>query len=244
MRRLVLLVVAITMAADAFAHIAPSVDDNNRFLKVTPQADRVRLAYTVFFGENPGRAMRPTLDTDKNGQISDDEAQVLGNRVAAEVLAAMELAVDGKQQRFAWKAVSVGLGTPDVRGGSFSVDMIAYVCFASARGKHAVHVLDRFRVPKPGETEVRVDDSLGIKVERAKIGDASALNNDFKFVGPGGPLGDTGLDIAFVADERAQMSNECAAAPASGSGAPWMLIGIAAAIAAIIAGVIIYTRRR
>ena len=43
-----LAVVAVTLLS---AHVAPSVDDNNRYLKVTPQADGVRLAYTGFFGE-------------------------------------------------------------------------------------------------------------------------------------------------------------------------------------------------
>ena len=47
----------------ADAHVAPSVDDNNRYLKVTPSADRLRIAYTVFFGENQGRQMRAGLDT-------------------------------------------------------------------------------------------------------------------------------------------------------------------------------------
>ena len=57
MRR-VFLVVAITVASAA-AHVSPSVDDNNRFLKLTPLGDRVRLAYTVLFGDNPGRALCP-----------------------------------------------------------------------------------------------------------------------------------------------------------------------------------------
>ena len=43
-----LAVVAITLLS---AHVAPSVDDNNRYLKVTPLHDGIRLAYTVFFGE-------------------------------------------------------------------------------------------------------------------------------------------------------------------------------------------------
>jgi hypothetical protein len=43
MRRLVMVVAAVTVAP-ALAHVAPSVDDNNRYLKVTPQSDRVRLA--------------------------------------------------------------------------------------------------------------------------------------------------------------------------------------------------------
>lgn len=229
MRR-VLPVVAITLVGIAHAHVAPSVDDNNRYLKVTPQADRVRLAYTVFFGEIPGAQLRPSLDTNRDGTISDTEGEVFATKVAAEVLGALEVAVDDVPQRLAWKDVVVGLGSPTVRAGSFSVDMVAYICLATARGRHTVRVRDRFRVPKPGETEVRVEDGLGIRVERARIGDASALNNDFKFVGAGGPLAADGLDIIYVADDKAPLSKTCAARPADDGGLPWLPIAIAALV--------------
>lgn len=236
------LVAVIAVTAVAEAHVAPSVDDNNRYLKVTPQADRVRLAYTVFFGEVPGAGLRPSLDTNKDGIVDDREAQVFGDRVAADVLAALEVAVDGAQQRLAWKAVSVGMGSPQTRGaGSFSVDMIAYVC--TGRGRHSVHVRDWFRVPKPGETEVRVEDGLGITVERARIGGASALNNDFKFVGPGGPLADDGLDIIYVASDRAPASGECKM-PAAQSRVPWVPIAIGAGVLAAAAIAFARSRRR
>src|SRR6185369_12131192 len=39
------------LAGRAAAHVAPSVGDNNRYLKLTPLGDRVRLAYTVFYGD-------------------------------------------------------------------------------------------------------------------------------------------------------------------------------------------------
>ena len=47
MRRAPALVLAITLVGlrgPAAAHVAPSVDDNNRYIKVTPAADRVRIA--------------------------------------------------------------------------------------------------------------------------------------------------------------------------------------------------------
>ena len=242
MRWVVVAVVAITLGGSARAHVAPSVDDNNRYLKVTPQADRVRLAYTVFFGEVPGAALRPQLDTNQDGSVDEREAQTYGNRVAADVLAAFEVAVDGKQQRLAWKQIVVGLGTSSTRGGSFSVDMIAYVC-TEVGGRHQVHVRDRFRVPKPGETEVRVEDGLGIKVERAKIADASALNNDFKFVGPGGPLADTGLDVVYVADDKAPVSGECGPPPRQRH-VPWVWIAAGAIIAVTFIGLFVNNLRR
>lgn len=231
-----LLVVAIiTLSVLARAHVSPSVDDNNRYVKLTPQADRIRVAYTVFFGEVPGAALRPTIDTNKDSTISDAEAQTHGNRVAADVLAALELAVDGRQHRITWKDVSVGMGSPTVHAGSFSIDMIAYVCLPVVGGRHEALLRDRFRVPKPGETEVRVEDSQGIEVELARIGGADALMNDFKFVGPGGPLSDDGLRVAFVVTDKAPRSGECTGATTvEADRVPWLALGIGG-IAALLA---------
>lgn len=196
------LVVALVGPTGADAHVAPSVDDNNRYLKVTPAADRVRLAYTVFFGENPGRQMRPGLDTDKDGLLSDDEGAAFGAKLAREVADGLEVSVDGATQRVRWATVAVGLGTPDLAAGSFSVDMIAYACLPPDRGRrHTLHVRDRFRVPRPGETEVKVEDAVGITIERARVGPFDDPTREYKMVGPGGPLLDDGLDVAFTVSE-------------------------------------------
>jgi hypothetical protein len=231
----------------AIAHVAPSVDDNNRYLKITPQADRIRVAYTVFFGEVPGQALRPSLDTDRNGTISDAEGDAYGARVAADVIGSLELAIDGRAQRFAWKQVSVGLGSPNVtNAGSFSIDMIAYVCLPTVGGKHDVVLRDRFRVPKPGETEVRVEDGPGITVSLAKIAGGDALSNDFKFVGPGGPLSDEGLHVVFTAADNAPREGCSGATIASApkpSNPPWIAIGIGALVL-LCTGVLFVIRRR
>ena len=55
--------------APAAAHVAPSVGDNNRYLKLTPMGDRVRLSYTVFYGEIPGAGMRGAIDANHDGTI-------------------------------------------------------------------------------------------------------------------------------------------------------------------------------
>jgi hypothetical protein len=246
MRRVVTpLVVMITLSlatALALAHVSPSVDDNNRYVKLTPQADRLRLAYTVFFGEVPGAALRPTLDKNRDGTISDAEAQTYGDRIAADVLASLDLAIDGKQQRLRWQQIMVGMGSPTVNAGSFSVDMITYACLpnATAGRRHELLLKDRYRVPKPGETEVRVEDSIGLTVESARIGTSDALANDFKFVGPGGPFSDDGLKVVFVASDKAPRSGECATLEApSEDRVPWLAIGIAAAGALLVIAVLV-----
>lgn len=238
---------SITTGVDA--HVAPSVDDNNRYLKITPQADRLRVAYTVFFGEVPGAGLRPSLDTDRNGTISDAEAETYGNRVAADVIGSLELTIDGQTQRFAWKQISVGLGTPTVaNAGSFSIDMIAYVCLPGAGSKHDVLLRDRFRVPKPGETEVRVEDGPGITVSLAKIAGGDALANDFKFVGPGGPLSDEGLHIVFTAAENAPREGCSRATPPAATRSrdrqAWLVFAFGAVGLVVIVGAWIWLRRR
>ena len=84
----VLAVVAITLLS---GHVAPSVDDNNRYIKVTPLRGGARLAYTVFFGENPGAAERPLLDTNRDGRIDPPESKVFGDHLAGQVLEALDV---------------------------------------------------------------------------------------------------------------------------------------------------------
>ena len=244
------LVLAITLAASrALAHVAPSVDDNNRYLKVTPGADRIRLAYTVFFGEVPGAQMRKTVDANHDGTISDAEAQAFGDKLASEVASSLELALDGRTVPVTWTTVSVGTGSPQTAGGAFSVDLVAWPCLASVRGKHTVALRDRFRIPRPGETELKVEDAPGISIERARVGAVDDPGYDYKFAGPGGPLADDGLDLAFTAGDKAPLTADggCAAAsaPAKKQGLPVMLvIAPAAVIGFLLAGIVVLVQRR
>jgi len=243
MRRPVTVVLAITLAAPlAGAHVAPSVDDNNRYLKLTPAADRVRLVYTVFFGEVPGAQTRPSIDANHDGQISDDEAQAYATKLAAEVGSSLELTVDGTTVPVHWTTVAAGMGSPQVAAGSFSVDMIAWPCLATARGKHTVALRDRFRVPHPGETELKVEDGPGITIDHSHVGRQADPGHDYKFAGPGGPLMDEGLELAFTASDAAPLTSDgsCKAASESGK-APlpkWAIIAVAVVIAAGLAFVV------
>ncbi|MBA3394952.1 MAG: hypothetical protein H0T89_20060 [Deltaproteobacteria bacterium] len=245
MRRV--LVLAITLATvGAAAHVAPSVDDNNRYLKLTPLGDRVRLAYTVFFGEVPGAQARRSIDSDRNGSISDAEGAVFGNRVAAEVAAALEITVDQQRHPVAWHLVSVGMGTPQTTGGSFSIDMVTYLCFRSARGRHEVRLRDRFRIPKPGETEIRIEDSPGITIDRARLGDIADPTHEFKLVGPSGPLADPGLEVVMTASDQAAVASDaiCSAAPATRGLPTLAVIGAAAVLGAMLAAATMVVLRR
>jgi hypothetical protein len=190
-----LAVAAVTVLA---GHVAPSVDDNNRYLKITPLGDGVRLAYTVFFGEIPGASERRAIDANGDGRIDPAEAQRFGDRLAAQVLAALEVEADGKPVSFRWQTIDVGMGSDAALAGSFSIDMVAYFCLPGGAGAHRFELRDRFRIPRPGETEIKVDDSPGVTVRRARVGPHDDPTHDYRFVGPGGALSDDGLELEFT----------------------------------------------
>lgn len=243
------LVAAITLGLTgglAAAHVAPSVDDNNRYIKVTPAADRVRIAYTVFYGVVPGAQTRPSIDANHDGQISDDEAHAFGVKLAGDVGSSLELTIDGTTQPVAWTTVAVGMGSPQVAAGSFSVDMIAWACLPSARGAHQLLLRDRFRVPHPGETELKVEDGPGITIAHTRIGRASDPTNDYRFAGPGGPLTDDGLELAFTAGDTAPLTNDgtCTATAARAPVSRALVAGIVAAIAAAIGVFVLVVQKR
>jgi hypothetical protein len=252
MRRALVLAIALGGTAAVSAHVAPSVDDNNRYLKLTPLGDRVRLAYVVFYGEVPGARLRPSIDTNRDGSIGDAEAQAFGAKLGGELAAALEVSVDGAPQRLAWTTISVGMGTARVAAGSFSVDLVTWLCIAGppglpGRGRHEVRLVDRFAVPRPGETEVKIEDSPGVRIDRAKIGDLADPSGSFRFAGPGGPLSDRGLELAFTAGDQALVPTDgaCgAAASAARRGPPvGAIAGAAGALGCALAGAAILVRR-
>jgi hypothetical protein len=229
---------ALVAAHVARAHVAPSMDDNNRYLKLTPLGDRVRLAYTIYFGEVPGAAARRELDVDHDGAISDAEAQAFGARLAEQVRPALAITIDGAAAPLAWAEVDVGMGTPVTAAGSFSVDLIAWLCLPSAGGAHTIVVRDAFAVPRPGETELRVEDTPGVRVTRARLGLIDLVDLDARWQGAGGPLAHDGFTLGFDAGDKAPIPKDgaCAATrPRAASGASlglglWLAVAIAAAL--------------
>jgi hypothetical protein len=229
-------------------HVAPSVDDNNRYIKVTPLGDGARIAYTVFFGEIPGASARRTIDKDRDGRIDETEAKRFGDSLAAEVAAALDVETDGKPVRVTWRTVDVGLGSEAVAAGSFSIDLVAYVCGRAGAGTHRVKIRDQFRIPRPGETEVKVEDTPGVTVQRAHVGDADDATHDYRFVGPGGPLSDDGLEVEYTS--TASTPNIPDGACAGAGGAPqvppavprWLWLALTGVVAVGL-GIVVARRR-
>lgn len=243
MRWVLALAIALgALAAGARAHVAPSVNDNNRYLKLTPLGDGVRLAYIVFFGEVPGAQMRPSLDASRDGAISEAEGAAFGTRLASEIAASLELTVDGAPRPITWTTISVGMGTPRVTGGgAFSVDLVASICFAK-RGRHDVRLRDRFRLLRPGETELRLEATPGVTIDRAAIGEHPSPNREFRFTGPATALADPGLELLVTTTDRAP-SGACSTPDTDG--APLRLIfAVAAVLCALAAAGALFLRAR
>jgi hypothetical protein len=187
------------MTVTASAHIAPSTTDNNRYLKVSTYATAVRLSYTVFIGEEPGALARKSIDTDRSGTLSDAEAMVYGQRLADEIAASLQVSIDGVVQKVDWSEKSVGLGNESVAAGAFSVDLVAWFCFADGNKPHALLIRDGHQLAKLGETEVRIDNQPGAAISDIHIGDAQSVDGDFRFAGSGGPLTTSGLQLNITA---------------------------------------------
>ena len=141
------------------------------------------------------------------------------------------------------------MGTPQVKAGAFSVDLIAFPCLASARGKHTVLLRDRFRVPNPGETEVKAEDGTGTRITHTRVGAASDPAHAYTFVGPGGPLTDDGIEVAFTAADDAPLVGDGLCTGATGSSDKTripkaLILGVAIALAAVLAFVVTKLKQR
>lgn len=239
--RALVVVLVVGAAAVARAHVAPSLDDNNRYVKLTPLGDRVRLAYTVYFGEVPGAAMRREIDADHDGRISDAESRAFAAKLGEQVRGALDVTIDGAAAPVAWQEVDVGMQDPVTAGGSFSVDLIAWLCLPVAGGAHALVLRDRFAVPRPGENELRVEDTPGVHVDHARLGAIDLVDLDARWQGAASPLATAGFTLAFTAGDRAPVlhdgacANDNAARP-SGSRL-WILLVAGAAVFAAAAAV-------
>jgi hypothetical protein len=193
---------AAASASGAQAHIAPSAEENNRYLKLTPMADRARLAYIVYIGEIPGRLERQAMDRDRDGALSREEADAYGKQIADAVRKALVVQVDGKPRSLAWDEVHIGLGTTQANGGSFSIDLVASLCLNGVSGgEHRVAVYDRYEIERPGETELRVEEAPGIRVLRSSVGeDGEESRMEFRWVGGESPIAGEGWHLRFEVD--------------------------------------------
>jgi hypothetical protein len=195
-------------AGPSFAHVAPSERENNRYLLVAPLGDRVRLAYTVYMGQVPGRGARARMDADRDGRLSESEARAYGEQVAAQLAPRISIEVDGRPVDVAWE-VDVGLGQPVTSAGAFAVDLVAWICLERPRERlvHRLRLRDRFVLPDPGETELSAEESPGVRITRSQLGSspASPRRLDFRWMGGPGPAETEGYLLEFEVDPSLAM---------------------------------------
>ena len=175
------------------AHVAPSARENNRYILLAPLGDRLRLVYTVYMGEEPGRRARAGMDRDRDRVISEDESGAWADELAAQVAAGLTLEVDGRVVPVSWAETDVGLGDPSTAAGAFAVDLVAWACFDRPREvlEHTIRFTDRVAIDDPGETELRTEESPGVLVTRSQLAATPASGGkprlDFKWMGGSGP---------------------------------------------------------
>lgn len=246
MRAVLLAVLAVAAAATpAAAHVAPSEDTNNRYVKLTPMADRVRLAYTILIGQQPGRVARRALDADGNGTLSDAEADAWGRGLAAEVLAQLEVRIDGADVPITWSEVYVGLDTPSVTGGAFSLDLIAWLCVPGAGDRHELDLVDRYSLLPAGETEVRVADEPGVRIDVARVGAGDLLGRQASFQALAAPLAN-GLRLVWTATSARPLADgRCPRPPSpTGPGTSYWLVFATGALVLTAVTILGMRRRR
>lgn len=232
-------------------HVAPSARENNRYIVLAPLGDRLRLVYTIYFGEEPGRRARARMDRDRDRVVSEKEADAFAAELGAAVAAAVTLEVDGVAVPLRWAERDVGLGEPSAAAGAFAVDLVAWACFDRPREvlQHRVRLVDRFALDDPGETELRTEESPGVLVTRSRLADlpggtADRPRLDFKWMGARGPA-ESGYQVEFKVEPALATYSDlpCAAGdpPDAGPGArrwPWLAGG-----AALVAAGLLLARR-
>jgi len=246
--RLLLVAAVLAVAArPAAAHVAPSEDADNRYVKLTPMADRVRVAYTILVGMQPGRALRPALDTDHDGTVSEAEADAWAAPFAEAMRGKIAITLDGTTVPLAWSEVAVGMDDRSAGGGAFSIDLIAWLCAPVAASRHELVLVDRFSLQPAGETEVRIADEPGVRVDVARVGSAEMVGHVARFEAVPAPFAD-GLRVVWdaaraqpLADGRCPRAGAAKANRAT-SRWPWMLAGVLAA-SAITLTVVVHRRR-
>src|SRR5215470_618220 len=211
------------IAAPALAHVAPSGDSNNRYLKATLLPTEVRVTFTIFFGERPGVIERRRVDKDGDGRIDAAEARTLGERTLAELAPGLFVTVDGRAAT-GWKVADVGLGTPTTGGGALSVDLALAAPYPDPRAaEHTLLLEDATEVPLPGESETRVEESPGVRVAECHLASAAdGIQLIFPFTGNPPGRGAREVRARFTVD-----ADLLSRPPAQPRAWPWVLVGAA-----------------
>jgi hypothetical protein len=192
-------VIAVLIAAAAVlaprhtaAHVAPAVDENNRYIKLSPMGSRLQLAYVLFVGEVPGAELRKSMGSDP---------QRHAEKLASEIADKLVLTVDGTPTAISWDRVAVDLTASKEHPNALSVSMVAWVCMDEA-SNHRLELRDSFELPPPGENELVVEPGPGVVVDSSSLG--GDTGNKLDWIGLPNPMTEDGYVLELSVDlERA-----------------------------------------
>src|SRR5262249_34181525 len=169
---------------------------------------------------------------------------------AEQVRPALAITIDGAAAPVAWTEVDVGMGTSVTAAGSFSGDLIAWLCLPQAGGTATELQPDAIALLSPPHAARRVEDTPGGHVAIARLGFVDLVVLDARWQGAGGPLAHDGFTLTFDASDKAPAPKDgaCAAtAPRAGGGLSrglWLGLALAAALIVAAAGFVLIKRRR
>jgi len=155
----------VTLLLALLLHQQTAPNQNNRYVKFTCMEGRLRMAYTILYGDLPAENERRKMDADGDGTISEAEARDFAATLAKLVAGTMTLEVDGQRVTPRFDSSEVGLGTDrGVHPVPFSVDLVASFAIVGPNGNHIVSFDDRYEPPKLGETEIVLEEAPGTRV--------------------------------------------------------------------------------
>jgi hypothetical protein len=185
----------------AVAHQAPDLDTVNRYLKVTLLPGKARVTHTFLFGDRPGAAARRLMDTSGDGTLDANER----NAFAARVLdLAPRVAIAGGAPARGWRVADVGVGEPPrTAGGAFAIDLVLELPYPDPTAAEQRLVIDdAAAVPDAGETELRIDESPGVRVLEAHLVTESAgIELRYASRGNAAVPGERAVSVRFQVDE-------------------------------------------
>ena len=155
----------VILALALLLHQQTAPNQNNRYVKFSCMEGRLRMAYTILYGDLPAENERRKMDADGDGTISDAEAHAFAAQLGQLAARAMTLEVDGQRVQPRFDTTDVGLGTDrGVHPVPFSVDLVASFAIVGPGGDHRVLFDDRWEPPKLGETEILLEEAPGTKI--------------------------------------------------------------------------------
>ncbi|HEY3354916.1 MAG TPA: hypothetical protein VGQ83_16805 [Polyangia bacterium] len=242
-RRLVRIAITVLVAfaggGPAGAHPVTSRTENNRYVKLTVMGDRLRVAYSVLYGELPSFEERREMDRDGDGRVAPAEARARADEVAGICARGSVLEIDGRRHALTFPEREATLGEPRVAPAPFSIDLWELVPLGPG-ARHEITFETNHDLRRMGETEIRFEEAPGTRLTAYCVGRGPCR---------GAPSGEP--RFVWTGPRRSSMESRGATATfavlAAAGGRRWALWAGGAAlllVAAAVSGALVWRRRR